>query len=150
MKYLLLLLTSLAVQSVSAQYDSRTADSSTFGRHQANCSSGRGACSFTVLSNEIAKAADTKFATKISGATFKLTILRSVLTIADEYRIAGKLFSDIAVGEVIEFVQQDDMTLDNITLTNLSLDLTKNKLYPGNYPLSVLKDRVEIIFTLSN
>jgi len=149
MRYLITSLVFFLLPLVSvAQFTSRTASATpTFGRHT-NCSAGRGACGITIEPSN-GKPANT-FSKTMSEHSFILTISRKSLLREDEIRIAGKPFNEIRDDDQLLFVQEDILLVSKLSLEHLNLDSATNKIYPGNYPMFLSKDKVEILFTLKN
>lgn len=145
-KYLLPIAVCLLSITSFAQTEKTKASQTTFGRYGADCSSGRGACSFTV-STEAKSARHSK---KLSDNSITLEISRSHLTEEEQIRIAGKVFSKIKPGEKPEFIQQESLTVDKPSLKNLEINSVFNTIQPGKYPMQITKDKVTIIFTLSS
>lgn len=117
----------------------------TFGRHS-DCASGRGACSFSVLSNP--QVFEGMVSRKIAEGVFVLEITRSQLSEDEQTRIAGKPFDALKDKANTVFIQQESIFLDTQTLKNLGLKSANNKIEAGNYPMTITKDKVEIIFDL--
>ena len=134
----------------AAQTENKTAPAqATFGRYGSDCSSGRGACSFTSAKSNTAKTTEFRTSKKISENTMLLEIKRVAITTDEEIKIAGKLFSQINAGEELFFLQQQALTLDIESLQNLEISTKFNTIQPGNYPLVIDKNTVKILFTLS-
>ncbi len=144
--YLLVLLLPL---TLAAQDETTVSTSSTFGRYN-NCTSGRGACGITIDPSNNGKHAAAIYSKTMSEQSFILTINRTALVAEDEIRIAGKRFSEIQPDEQLQFVQEETLLVSGISLQNLRLDRSANKIYPGIYPMFLSKDKVEIFFTLRN
>ena len=139
---MILLLPSIAV----AQTENKsTPAQATFGRYGSDCSSGRGACSFT-SSKTTAKTTDFRTSKKISEHTILLEIKRTALSSDEEIKIAGKPFSQIDAGEILTFVQQQPLEIDIESLHNLAINQKFNTILPGNYPMTIDKDSVKITF----
>jgi len=119
----------------------------TFGRYGSDCSSGRGACSFTVLKID-SEIITEKTSKKTAENTIMLQMNRNVITLEEETRIAGKPFGAFMANEAVYFVQPEDLYLNTETLQNLNVDAKYTKIAAGNYPMTVGKDRVEVTFTL--
>lgn len=120
----------------------------TFGRYGSDCSSGRGACSFT-SSKTTAKTTDFSTSKKISEHTILLEIQRTVLSSDEEIKIAGKSFSQINPGETLAFVQQQPLEIDIESLQNLAINPKFNTILPGNYPMTIDINSVKITFILA-
>jgi hypothetical protein len=119
----------------------------TFGRYGADCSSGRGACSFTVVKND-ANSISKASSRKISENMIILQISRSAITKQEEIKIAGKPFSEFAANEMPAFIQQEDLYLNPETLQSLNIDLKYTRISAGNYPMTIEKDKIEVVFML--
>ena len=145
-KHIVKIVVCLLSMASFAQTEKTKASQTTFGRYGANCSSGRGACSFTV-STEAKSARHSK---KLSDNSITLEINTSQLTEEEQIRIAGKVFSKIKPGEKPEFIQQESLTVDKPSLKNLEINSAFNTIQPGKYPMQITKDKVTIIFTLSS
>lgn len=120
----------------------------TFGRYGSDCSSGRGACSFT-SSKATAKTSEFRTSKKISENALLLEIKRSALTIEEEIKIAGKPINQIHAGEALVFIQQQPLEIDAESLQNLSVNPKYNTILPGNYQMAIDKETIKITFTLS-
>ena len=94
------------------------ATQTTFGRYGSDCSSGRGACSFTVFKID-SEIITEKTSTRTAENTIILQMSRNAITHEEETRIAGKAFSSFIPNETIYFVQQEDLYLNPETLQNL-------------------------------
>ncbi len=144
------ILVAIAVSLLSvvavAQNESRKASQASFGRYGADCSSGRGACSFTVSPD----ANSGQSSKKASDKSVTLEINRNQLTPDEEIRIAGKSFAQFKSTETPIFIQQETIILDKTTLKNLDINPIFNAIQPGNYPMQITKDKVTIVFTLSS
>ena len=145
---MILLISALLVHMLSSAQALRAANSNpTFGRH--GCLSGRGLCGFTTNPPK-AKHIPATYFKNMSEHSFILTISRKSLVPEDEIRIAGKPFSQIAADEQLLFVQHETLLVSKLSLQHLDLDSNTNKIYPGNYPMFLSNDKVEILFTLRN
>ncbi len=148
MRQLLYSLAIFLLPVLSYAQTGRTASTTTtFGRHT-NCSSGRGACGITISASD-AKTA-TQYSKAMSEHSFILSLSRKSLQPEDEIRIAGKPFAEIKMDDQLQFVQHDILLVSKLSLEQLNLDISTNKIYPGNYPMFLSKDKVEILFTLKN
>lgn len=136
----------MAMTDAGAQVTARQSSAS-FGRFGADCSSGRGVCSFNVQ-QVAATPASSQSAEKTSANTFVVRIKRSEISSPDELKIAGKSFSQIGASERPTFEQSDPVTLDKATLANLGFPSTMNRIPAGNYPISIYTDHVEVTFTV--
>jgi len=144
----LLQLVVTTISFISAHAQTAKQSTVSFGRFGNDCSSGRGVCAFNT--QQTAETGTTsKSAVKTSDKTFILRVKRSVLTLQDEVRIAGKPFSDIAESDNILFQQIDAISLDQTTTVNLGFQEHLKKIPSGSYPMSIFKDYIEIIFTLT-
>lgn len=132
-------------QSISKTADTQT----TFGRY-GNCTSGRGLCGITVSESTPSKPTAGNYSKIISEQSFILTLNRSNLRPEDEIRIAGKPLSQIRPDENLYFTQMDPLLVSKLSLQNLEMGVSANTIYPGNYPMFVSKDKIEILFTLRN
>lgn len=142
-----LLLLPATYTAVSGQSIAKTSSAS-FGRHGGDCSSGRGVCSFDV--NSITAVTSTiKSAKKVTESTFVLRVKKTGISAQEESKIAGKTFSEIGSTERPTFEQTDTFIIDENSLQNMGIQPEYNKILPGNYPISILSDTVEITFTLS-
>jgi len=144
--YLIMLL--FTVGSIAQTENKSMPAQATFGRYGSDCSSGRGACSFT-SSKTTAKITDFRTSKKISEHTILLEIKRATLTPEDEIKIAGKLFSQINDGETLTFIQQQQLEIDAESLRNLTINPKFNTILPGNYPMTIDINSVKITFILA-
>lgn len=151
MKIFLFAIATLLLSLIShAQNQTKSAiTQATFGRYGSDCSSGRGACSFTSSKTATAPIQDLRTSKKISENTFLLEIKKHTLTAEEEVKIAGKSFSQIKQNETITFVQEQKLIIDQESLQNLDIDPKFNTVNPGQYLLTVDKETVKILFTLS-
>ncbi len=129
-----------------AQTEKLKSTQTTFGRYGSDCSSGRGACSFTVSTEAKAE----RLTKKSSENNITLEIKRALLTSEEQICIAGQTFATIKAGENPKFVQQEPLILDNLSLKSLDINPLYNTIQPGNYPMLITKDKVIIVFTLSS
>ena len=143
-----LILTAVILLSMAsfAQSEKLKPTQTTFGRYGSDCSSGRGACSFTVS----AEAKSERLIKKSSEHNITLEINRALLTPEEQIRIAGQLFATIKAGENPKFVQQEALIVDKSSLKSLDINPLYNTIQPGNYPMQITKDKVTIVFTLSS
>lgn len=121
----------------------------TFGRYGSDCSSGRGACSFTAAKPNSDVILE-KNSTRVSPTSFLLQLKRSVLTKDEEVRIAGTVFNEVNSEEALFFVQETDLSLSSTTLQNLKIDTKYSLIAAGSYPMVITKDKVEITFSLKD
>ena len=148
-KFLSAVMILLLPSITSAQPENKSiAAQATFGRYGSDCSSGRGACSFT-SSKAMAKTSDFRTSKKMSENTLLLEIKRATLTIEEEIKIAGKPFNQIQSVEVLVFIQQQPLEIDAESLQNLSVNPKYNTILPGNYQMAIDKETVKITFTLA-
>lgn len=138
----------LSISSFAQTQAKPDAVQTSFGRYGSDCSSGRGACSFAVSKMEIGMVS-AKTSRKLTANTIVLEIKRSVIAVSEEIRIAGKPFADFTANEPTVFVQQEDLILSSETLKNLNIEPQYNTIKMGNYPMSITKDKVEVVFTLT-
>ncbi|HLA56461.1 MAG TPA: hypothetical protein VK623_10195 [Flavobacterium sp.] len=126
-----------------AQREARTPIQATFGRYGADCSAGRGICSFALSKSETGK-----YSMKNSENTILLSINNTALAADEQIKIAGKLFNSIKENEKPVFIQEESIRLDSISLENLNIN-GKFKIIPaGNYPMKITKEQIEIVLTL--
>ena len=134
----------LLLVSITTHAQSGIPTKATFGRHS-NCSTGRGACSFTLSKSETGT-----YSRKTAANTVTLEINNNTLKGEDQIKIAGKYFTTIKEGEMLVFVQQETIILDSISIEYLNLDHRYNRIIPGNYAMKITKDKTEIVFELKN
>ncbi len=144
-KLIISTITLLLSLALTAQTQSKPSSvNASFGRH-GDCS-GRGACSFGV--NKTATSSLEKLAAKVTENTIVLTLNRTAVSQSDELKIAGKLLNDLKINDEVTFVQLDNLIIDATTLQSLNINAKFNKIAPGNYPMIIDKDKIEIVFTL--
>lgn len=130
--------------AVTTYAQSGIATYATFGRYS-DCSTGRGACSFSLSKTETGI-----YSRKTDNNTITLEISNSRLKEEEQNKIAGRLFATIKEGEKLVFVQQETITLDSTSIENLNLDRRFNRIIPGNYAMQITKDKTLIVFQLKN
>ena len=118
----------------------------TFGRYGLNCSSGRGACSFSLMKSIDSEG---RTASKGTGNTFVLTMNRNTISNEDEKRIAGKPFNDFKQSETPIFIQEQMLHLDESTLQYLNIDKSYSNINPGKYKMVITQEQVQILITLN-
>ena len=133
-----------------AQIQNTQTTKTSFGRYGSNCSSGRGVCSFSVSNTEARQVILLRSSTKVSDNSFILEIDRKRLSIDEEISIAGKPFSKISQGEIIDFLQLDSLKVDNASILNLKLKVGYDLIIPGKYSMQISDEKVKIVFTLSS
>lgn len=73
----------------------------------------------------------------------------NTMTAADQTKFFGKEYSQLKSNEELTFVQEDDFQFSNETLRYLGFDSSLKNLKKGQYPLSIIKDKILITLTLS-
>lgn len=143
------LITLLFTLNLMAQSQTKTTPAqATFGRYGSDCSSGRGACSFT-SSKTAVQTTDFRISRKIAENMLLLEIKRSAIDGDEEIKIAGKPFNQITSGETLIFIQQQPLEIDSESLKNLLINPKFNTILPGNYQLKIDKENVKILFELA-
>jgi len=146
MKKIILTMTMLSLSIACYCQNAKSATQVSFGRYGSDCSSGRGACSFTVTKTGNGNLVQT--AKKISAHTVELQIDKSSLTKEEQLRIFGMPLSELNPGEMTFFIQDVALLLTPETLGNLQIDPRYTQIAPGNYPMTVTNDKIKILFTL--
>lgn len=149
MKKILLTVTILSLSlSAYCQNELGTAAQISFGRYGSDCSSGRGSCSFTASKPGIG--IFPKNARKISKNSFQLEIDKKSLTKEEQVRIFGMPLSEINPEEIEFFLQEEALLLSKETLQNLKIDTQYAEILSGNYSMTLTRDTIKIVFTLSD
>lgn len=146
MKKIIFTMTMLSL-SIFSHCQNAKATQVSFGRYGADCSSGRGTCSFNVLKSNPAIVYLRK-SRRISVDTIELEMDQKDLSKAEQVRIFGIPLSEVNPGETTFFVQEDALLLDKETLESLQIDAQYATIAAGYYPMTVTRDKVKIVFTL--
>ncbi|HEY0092490.1 MAG TPA: hypothetical protein VGB43_08400 [Flavobacterium sp.] len=147
-KYILIIASLLLHIHAIAQTETKPISTkATFGRYGANCSSGRGVCSFSALGEET-RIATAARSWKVGVNTLVVEFQTALLSIDDQIRIAGKAFNDVRENETSTFIQQERLILSKETLANLDMDPLCDLIDAGNYDMHIGKERAEIIIKL--
>lgn len=104
----------------------------------------------SICSSSIGNTGGNGIAMAISEHTFKLEIYRNKLSEQDEIILAGKAFSQIAPGEVLDFVMSTDLVMQDADVSSLGINpQIYNTIKAGSYPLTIESDKVIIKLKLS-
>ena len=87
--------------------------------------------------------------TKLDFNKMSFEIEPNKLSIEEQIIFFGKEYRDLKPTDEIMFIQENDFIFDLDTLIYLDLDLAYGLLKKGTYPVTVEKDKVKVIFTLS-
>ena len=87
--------------------------------------------------------------TKLDFNKMSFEIEPNKLSIEEQIIFFGKEYRELKPTDEIMFIQENDFIFDLDTLIYLDLDLAYGLLKKGTYPVTVEKDKVKVIFTLS-
>ena len=87
--------------------------------------------------------------TKIDFNKMSFEIEPNKLSIEEQIIFFGKEYRELKPTDEIMFIQENDFIFDLDTLIYLDLDYNYGLLKKGTYPVTVEKDKVKVIFTLS-
>ena len=87
--------------------------------------------------------------TKLDFNKMSFEIEPNKLSIEEQIIFFGKEYRELKPTNKIMFIQENDFIFDLDTLIYLDLDLAYGLLKKGTYPVTVEKDKVKVIFTLS-
>lgn len=114
-----------------------------------NCSGGLGLCSVSTTA-EIQKTNQeykTK-AFKLDETTVILEFNKTLLSEDEQKSLLNTTLNKITASQNIEFVQEDDLFIDNETLKILGIASKYNILKKGNYPLVITNDTINVTLKL--
>lgn len=86
---------------------------------------------------------------KQSENTMIIELDTTTLSAEDQIKFFGKEYSKITSNETLNFVQEADYVFSIEALLYLGFDLSYKNLKKGTYPLSIIKDKIQISLTLS-
>ena len=86
---------------------------------------------------------------KQSENTMIIELETTTLSIEDQIKFFGREYSKITSNETLTFVQEADYVFSIEALLYLGFDLSYKNLKKGTYPLSIIKDKIQISLTLS-
>ena len=114
------------------------------------CDIGRGLCTITPPSTTNKSTTMKNYTTYKKAFNVMLIELdTNTLSVEDQKKFFGKEYSKITTNETLSFIQDADFEFDFDTLVYLDLDYRYKYLKKGEYPLQIIKDKVQITFTLS-
>ncbi len=87
--------------------------------------------------------------TKLDFNKMSFEIEPNKLSIEEQIIFFGKEYRELKPTDEIMFIQENDFIFDLDTLIYLDLDYNYGLLKKGTYPVTVEKDKVKVIFTLS-
>ena len=87
--------------------------------------------------------------TKLDFNKMSFEIEPNKLSIEEQIIFFGQEYRELKPTDEIMFIQENDFIFDLDTLIYLDLDLAYGLLKKGTYPVTVEKDKVKVIFTLS-
>ena len=114
-----------------------------------SCNGGLGLCSVSTTS-EMQKANQeikTK-AVKINDTTVVLAFNKTLLSEQEQKSLFNSTLNTITTTEKIDFIQEEDLTIDIQTLLLLGIDPKYNTLKKGNYPLVISNDTIKVTLQL--
>ena len=114
------------------------------------CDIGRGLCTITTPTSITNSSTMKNFTTyKQSENTMVIELEATKLSTDDQKLIFGKEYSKMSPNETLTFLQTEDYVFDMDTLIYLGFDVNYKFLKKGNYPLTIVKDKVMVTLTLS-
>ena len=114
------------------------------------CDIGRGLCTISTPTSIANSNTMKNFTTyKQSENTMVIELEATKLSSEDQNLIFGKEYSKMNSNETLTFVQNEDYIFDIDTLIYLGFDVNYKFLKKGNYPLSIIKDKILVTLTLS-
>jgi hypothetical protein len=114
-----------------------------------SCNGGLGLCSVssTLEMQKTNQEIKTK-ALKINDTTIVLAFDKALLSEQEQKSLFNSTLSKITTTEKIDFIQEDDLTIDIQTLLLLGIDPKYNTLKKGNYPLIIANDTIKVTLKL--
>jgi hypothetical protein len=149
MKYLFYAATFLLPLLSVAQTEAKIIEADIRGR---GCLGGLGLCTIQAPQETISGKTNTTPKTSIklvSPNVFFLEIDKKQLSESEQKSIAGKLLTLVSEKESLSFVQEVDLIIDEKTLIYLGIDPKYNLLKAGNYPLTIISEKISVSFTLT-
>ena len=130
----------------NAQYAGKTTQGNFNGRL---CDIGRGLCDITPPTTNKSSTMKNYTTYKQSENTMIIELDTATLSTEDQIKFFGKEYSKITTNEKLTFVQDADYVFSIEALLYLGFDLSFKNLKKGTYPLSIIKDKVQISLTLT-
>lgn len=113
-----------------------------------SCNGGLGLCSVSsTLEMQKTNQEKTK-ALKINDTTVVFSFDKMSLSEQEQKSLFNSTLSKITATEKIDFIQEEDLTIDIQTLLLLGIDPKYNTLKKGNYPLIILNDTIKVTLKL--
>ena len=114
-----------------------------------SCNGGLGLCSVstTLEMQKINQEIKTK-AVKINDTTVVLAFEKNLLSEQEQKSLFNSTFNKITTTEAIDFIQEEDLTIDSQTLQILGIDSKYNTLKKGKYPLVISNDTIKVTLQL--
>lgn len=114
-----------------------------------SCNGGLGLCSITsTLEMQKTNQEIKTSAIKINDTTVVLAFDKTLLSEQEQKSLFNSTLSKITTNEKIDFIQEDDLTIDIQTLLLLGIDPKYNTLKKGNYPLIIANDTIKVTLKL--
>ena len=113
------------------------------------CDIGRGLCDITPPSTNKSTTMKNYTTYKQSENTMIIELDTATLSKEDQIKFFGKEYSKITTNEKLSFVQDADYVFYIEALLYIGFDLSFKNLKKGTYPLSIIKDKVQISLTLT-
>lgn len=131
----------------SAQNDGTFTEGQFGGR---TCDIQRGICVFQQPDTSNQSTTMKNFITyKQSGHSMIIELEAGNMSTEDQKKIFGKEYSQFAPNETLTFVQEEDFEFSIESLILLDLDINYKLLKKGTYPISIVRDKVQVMLTLS-
>lgn len=149
MKYLFHLATFLLPLLAIAQTEAKIINADIRGHA---CAGGFGLCSLQVPPETVLN--KTTGTSKIvvirqSGNSFVLEIDKQQLTESEQKSLVGKSLALISQKEIVIFVQEADLIIDEKTLMYLGIDYKYNFLKAGHYAMEITSEKILVTIILS-
>lgn len=114
------------------------------------CDIGRGLCTVTPPNTNNKSTTMKNFkAIKTTPTSIILELNTTELSKEDQIKFFGKEYSKITATEKLTFIQEDDYEFSFDLLLYLDMDIRYKYLKKGEYPLEIIKDKVQVSLTLS-
>ena len=142
MKNLLYTAMLIALPLLSIAQTERTITADIRGR---NCSGGLGLCSVsTSVELEKTNQEYKTLAFKLDESTVELQFNKTLLSEEEQKSLLNTTLMKITASQNIEFVQEEDLVIDNETLLFLGIAPKYNTIKKGNYPLEITDHTIKV------
>ena len=114
-----------------------------------NCSGGLGLCSVSTTTETQKTNQESKTtATKLDETTLQLQFNKMLLSEQEQKSLLNATLNKITTTENINFIQEEDLTIDIQTLLLLGIDSKYNTIKKGKYPLVITNDTIKVTLKL--